>query len=124
MLSAPALRDAESGELHYLRCFVRRSYGQGVYIAECLDLDISTESATVEQAIVGLQDAVTGYVEVIFEGQPEKAQLVMRPSPYSHWLRYYFERTKYRMAASVFVFFRRGRDTRFYKVSPFTQCQI
>jgi len=109
--------------MHYLRCFVRRS--QGVYIAECLDLDISAEAATVHQAIAGLQDAVIGYLEVIFDGQPEKAQLVMRPSPFSHWLRYYFERTKYRVAARLFSLrFKGGRDSRFYKVSPFTQCQI
>ena len=122
-IAAPCLENTASGEVLALRCFVRRHYGRG-YIAECLDLDISAEAPTVEQAIAGLQDAMVGYLDVIFEGQPTKIQAILRPAPWAHWLLYFLEMIKYRTAAAIFVFFQTGRDKRFYKVSPFTHCQV
>jgi len=124
MLPAPRLEDIESCKVLYLRCFVRRRIFGGGYIAECLDLDISAVASTVQGAIVGLQDAMIGYLDVVFEERSAKAEFVLRPSPRSHWLRYYFERAKYRVAAHLFDMFKIGAEKRFYKVSPFTHCQI
>ena len=124
-IAAPCLENVESGEVLELRCFVRRSYGRsGGYIAECLNLDISSAAPTVEQAIAGLQDAMVGYLDVILEGQPTSIKDVLRPAPASHWLLYLLEQTKYRMAASISVYFQARKKKRFYKVSPFTHCQV
>ncbi len=121
-LRSGTLGGESSGETYYLRCFVRRS--PDGYIAECLDLDISAEARTVEKAIVGLQDALVGYLSVMFEDKQVAMKDVLRRSPLSHWLLYLFERIKYATAALFFEMFQAGANQRFYKVSPYTHCQI
>lgn len=124
-IAAPCLENVESGETCALCCFVRRSYGlHGGYVAECLDLDISASAPTVDQAIAGLQDAMVGYLDIAFEGQPTSIKAVLRPAPASHWLRYFLEQSKYRLAASVSESFQTRKNKLFYKVSPFTHCQV
>jgi hypothetical protein len=87
-ITAPTLRCSGCGGKHYLRCFVRRS--GDTYVAECIDLDITAESSTVEGAICGLQDAMCGYLSVVFDGGPnlDTRGLVLRPAPLSHRIRY------------------------------------
>ncbi len=101
-ISAPALRDADDGSLHPLRCFIRRDRS-GCYIAECVDLDISAEAKTLEAAITGLQDAMRGYLLVVLDGlATDEAASVLRPSPLSHRIRYELEYLKYRAVELVF----------------------
>jgi len=94
MITAPALQCAECGSVTRLRCFVRRATSD-CYVAECIDLDISAEAETLEKAIAGLQDAMKGYLSVVFESQDTNTLgLVLRPSPLPHRIRYYFEYAK------------------------------
>jgi hypothetical protein len=87
-ITAPALRCSGCGEKHYLRCFVRQA--GDTYVAECVDLDITAESSTVEGAIGGLQDAMCGYLAVVFDGGPnmDTRGLIPRLAPLSHRIRY------------------------------------
>jgi hypothetical protein len=74
-----------------LRCFVYEA-GAGLFRAECIDLDIGTESKTMEGAIHGLRDAIYGYLMVVLEDvktNEEMPAAVLRPSPFSHRLHYY-----------------------------------
>ncbi len=78
-----------------LRCFVY-AVGPKCYLAECIDLDISAEGETEKEARRGLRDAMTGYLNVICDGQhldvPEEKsfrKLILRPSPVSHRLHYF-----------------------------------
>lgn len=96
---APTLQDAEERVAVTLRCFVRKLHTGG-YIAECIDLDISVERPTLENAISGLRDAMIGYLLVILEGQETNAVAsLLRPSPLSHRIRYYFEYAKCKLLA-------------------------
>ena len=116
-ISAPALRDADDGSLHPLRCFVRW-FSSGYYVAECIDLDISVEAETVEAAIAGLQDAMKGYLLVVLDGlATDEAALVLRPSPLSHRIRYELEYLKYRAIELIFRMHGRTAE-KFYDELP------
>ena len=86
----PALLCKNCGEVVRLRWFVRRS-ADG-YVAECIDLDIAAEGSSIDAAIAGLQDAMSGYLAVVFEGDTEG--LIPRLSPLSSRLRYHLVRLK------------------------------
>jgi hypothetical protein len=97
MLAVPSVQGLDDDSLLRLRCFVRRGQS-GCYIAECIDLDICAESETLKGAMVGLQDAMLGYLLVVFDGvEANEAASILRPSPLSHRIRYHFECLKYRV---------------------------
>lgn len=99
MIGAPVIQCPDCGAQHRVRCYVRRLHAN-CYLAECIDLDISAEGQSREAAIAGLQDAMIGYMQVMFEGQETDAQVdVFRLSPLSHRIRYYVERLKDIIAA-------------------------
>jgi hypothetical protein len=115
-VAAPTLRDVEERARLRLRCFARQ-IRPTVYVAECIDLDISAEAETMEGAINGLRDAMTGYLLVAFEGQATDAAAtsVLRPSPLSHRLRYYFEYLKW-SAAMLILRTHRPRGRKFFSL--------
>jgi predicted RNase H-like HicB family nuclease len=89
MIAAPVVTCGRCDEEHKLRCFTYRA-SDGTFIAECLDLDILSQGATVEEAIGKLQEAMFSYMETAFDGEPGcQRGLVMRRSPWTHQLRYY-----------------------------------
>ena len=115
-IAAPTLQNAEDGSLLQLRCFVRRG-SPNYYIAECIDLDISSEAETPEAAIAGLQDAMKGYLLVVLDGLgTDEAPSVLRPSPLSHRIRYSFECMKYKVVELIFRTHGRTEE-KFYQVS-------
>jgi len=71
-----------------LRCFV---YPQrnGLYVAECIDLDLIVKARKPKEAMKGLRDAMLGYVKVAVESGQEGV-LIPRPAPLTHRLRYHF----------------------------------
>ena len=97
LIAEPVLTCSECGHQLRLRCFSYHA-GEKRYIAECIDLDILGEAETREDAIGALQEAMTGYLTAVIDGQ-DTASLVPRPSPLSHRIRYYFEATKDRLRA-------------------------
>jgi hypothetical protein len=102
-LMLPAAIENQSGSGIRLRCFVRQS-GSHCYIAECIDLDISAESETLEGAVSGLNDAIYGYLLVVLDGvdtDQEAPTAVLRSSPLSHRIRYYWGYLKYKIGAAV-----------------------
>jgi len=95
----PTALQHESGSEIPLRCFVRQA-GANLYIAECIDLDISAESESLEGAVNGLRDAIIGYLMVVLDGvetDQEAPAAILRPSPLSHRIRYHWEYAKYRI---------------------------
>lgn len=62
------------------------------YVAECLDLNLISEGPTPENAIQRLQEAMSGYLSIAFEGDANG--LVLRPAPASRWIRYYWHSLK------------------------------
>lgn len=88
-----SLQDGAGTEIR-LRCCVRRSF-RGIYVAECIDLDLATEADTEEAAIRGLNDAIVGYLMVVFDevrtDQEIPINSIFRPAPISHRIRYWFE---------------------------------
>ena len=86
MIASPVLKYVDCDEIVYLRCFYYKRGGG--YAAECIDLDLTSLGATPEEAIGSLQEAMFGYLEVAFEGNPKG--LVMRRSPLSRRLHYHW----------------------------------
>jgi hypothetical protein len=97
----PTALQHESGSEIPLRCFVRQA-GANLYIAECIDLDISAESESLEGAVNGLRDAIIGYLMVVLDGvetNQEAPAAIRRPAPLSHRIRYHWEHFKYQIGA-------------------------
>jgi hypothetical protein len=113
IITAPALQCAECGSVTSLRCFVRRASDR--YVAECIDLDITAEAATIEGAIAGLQDAMDGYLGIVLD--TNTSGVVLRPSPVTHRIRYYVEFAK-DLVSSLFSR-PHGRTEKFYAVPPY-----
>jgi len=88
LIATPVLKRAHCGREVVLRCFIYRDKEKKGHIAECIDLNLLSQGTTPEQTIARLQEAMFGYLEVAFEGESTKG-LVLRPSPFSHHLRYY-----------------------------------
>lgn len=86
LIAVPVLKCAHCGSEIIPRCFVY-SPGPGRHIAECVDLDLLSQGNTPEEAIGRLQEAMDGYLKVVFEGGSTRG-LVLRPSPLSRRLRY------------------------------------
>lgn len=86
LIAVPVLTCAHCGEKLALRCFTY-SPRPGQFIAECIDLDLLAQGDSLEEAIGKLQEAMFGYLQAAFDGQSTKG-LVLRPSPFSHRLRY------------------------------------
>jgi hypothetical protein len=89
IIISPLLRCAHCGKEVTLRCFIY-SPGRGKHIAECLDLDLLSQGSTREQAIGRLQEAMFSYLDAAFDGKSTKG-LVLRRSPFVHFLRYYLQ---------------------------------
>jgi hypothetical protein len=88
VFALPLLRCADCDcELH-LRAFVYKKHGK--HIAECVDLNLTVQSGTLEGAVVKLQEQVFGYLKVAFDGNPKG--LVLRQSPLIHRVRYNLNR--------------------------------
>jgi predicted RNase H-like HicB family nuclease len=86
MIVSPVLKSVDCDEIVYLRSFYYKR-GEG-YAAECIDLDLLSLGATPEEAIGSLQEAMFGYLEVAFEGDPKG--LVMRRSPLTRRIHYHW----------------------------------
>ncbi len=94
-INLPVLRCAHCSKVHVLRSFFYRAQ-PGVWVAECVDLDLMAEGKSAEEAIGKLQEAVIGYLDAAFDGESVRG-LVLRPAPFSHRLRYYLSTTKERL---------------------------
>lgn len=116
MIATPALRNSKDGSVIQLRCFVRRQQS-GEFIAECIDLDISAQAETLEGAIIGLQDAMKGYLLVILDDLgTDEAPKILRPSPLTHRMRYFIEYFKQRLLE--FILRTHGRTKKKFYVVP------
>lgn len=87
LIAVPVLQCAHCGDEVALRCL---TYGprRGKYFAECIDLDITSQGESPEEAIRKLQEAMFVYIETVFNGRSAKG-LVPRFSPLSHRIRYH-----------------------------------
>jgi hypothetical protein len=70
-----------------LRCFMYQERSTGLYVAECIDLNLIVKARKDVKAMRELRDAVLGYVRVAVEVGEEK-NLIPRPSPLSHRAHY------------------------------------
>lgn len=86
------------------RAMVFQRHGQ--WYAECLDLSLAVARPTPEAAIEALKQQIELHVSTVME-EPLSRSLLHRPSPWSHWLRYW-----YLVAASWFHTSRPGRPLR------------
>jgi hypothetical protein len=91
LIAEPQLSCAHCNSLVPLRSFVYEPR-KGEFIAECIDLNILSQGSSPEEAIGRLQEAMFSYLDVAFDGPV--AGLVLRPSPYSHRLRYWLYRLR------------------------------
>jgi predicted RNase H-like HicB family nuclease len=88
LIGVPVLKCAHCGSQMPLRAFVYNPE-PGLYIAECIDLDILSQGKSPEEAVSKLQEAMFSYLAAAFDGTSTKG-LVPRPSPLSHRLRYHW----------------------------------
>jgi hypothetical protein len=82
-----------------VRCYVYEQRS-GLFVAECIDLDLMVKSRNPAKAKRELRDAILGYVQVAVESGQDKV-LIPRRSPLGHRLHYFalywisrFSRTK------------------------------
>lgn len=80
-----------------LRCYVYHHKSTGMFVAECIDLDLMVKSRKANKAIRELQDAIAGYVKVAVESGLSE-ELIPRRSPFSHRLHYSFVRLAPRLS--------------------------
>jgi predicted RNA binding protein YcfA (HicA-like mRNA interferase family) len=97
MIRRPSLHCSKCKEPHYLRCFAYPT--RGGFVAECIDLDLLSQGATVEEAVGKLQEAMFSYLDVAFDGDAKG--LVLRKAPLSHRLRYHLHRWVPRILAKL-----------------------
>jgi len=71
-----------------VRCFAYHEKSTGLFVAECIDLDLMVKSRKANRAVRELRDAVLGYVRVAVESG-EDAVLIPRPAPLSHRIHYH-----------------------------------
>jgi hypothetical protein len=83
------IKEIEMIEPIKYRCYVTRI--SGGFRAVCIDLDVAVENATLAGAILGLRDAMDGYLEVVRDGTATN-QLFFpyRKAPLLEWVRYHF----------------------------------
>jgi hypothetical protein len=71
-----------------VRCFVYHEKSTGLFVAECVDLDLMAKARKENRAMRELRDAVLGYVQVAVESGQEES-LIPRPAPLTHRLHYH-----------------------------------
>ena len=95
----PAVPVAE-GEVRHIRrptksysfrCFIYVK--SGLYVAECIDLDLMVKAKTEERAFRGLEDAMRGYLKTAFE-VGDLTGLIPRKSPFFIRLLYHLTRLR------------------------------
>lgn len=93
VLYAPTERKAQSKRQRVRPTYTLRSYyycqKPGLWIGECIDLDIAVQAKTSDEARKELTDAILGYLKVVFSSENIEG-LVPRPSPWSHRFLYRF----------------------------------
>jgi len=70
-----------------VRCFMYQQKSTGLFVAECIDLDLMVKARKPNKAMRELRDAVLGYVQVAVESGQD-SDLIPRQSPLSHRIRY------------------------------------
>lgn len=88
------------------RCFAHQEKS-GLFLAECVDLNLVVQAKSMNQAIASLKEAISGYLKVVASG--DMTGLVPRPSPlsrrlYYQWLRFRFSKTTERTKNTPRVF--------------------
>jgi hypothetical protein len=71
-----------------LRCCVYPERSTGLFVAECIDLNLIVKAKKDSRAMRELRDAVLGYVRVAVESGHE-SDLIPRPSPLMHRVHYH-----------------------------------
>ena len=71
-----------------VRCFVYHEKSTGLFVAECVDLDLMVKARKANKATRELRDAVFGYVRVAVESGQDAA-LIPRPAPLTHRIHYH-----------------------------------
>jgi hypothetical protein len=85
---SPTTAKSRLVEKHFtVRCFLYREKS-GLFVAECIDLDLMVKARKQNMAMRELRDAVLGYVKVAVESGTD-SELIPRRSPLSHRLHYY-----------------------------------
>jgi hypothetical protein len=71
-----------------VRCFVYPEKSTGMFVAECIDLDLMVKARRSNMAMRQLRDAILGYVKVAAESGLD-SELIPRRAPISHRFHYY-----------------------------------
>jgi len=89
-VSVETARDARRifrpAKSYTFRCFVYVK--SGLYVAECIDLDLMVKAKSAERALRGLEDVMRGYLKTAFLGG-DLTGLIPRKSPFSNRLLYH-----------------------------------
>lgn len=86
-VSPPTEKPRQVEKCFTVRCFCYRETS-GLFVAECIDLDLVVKARKQNAAMRELRDAVLGYVKVAVESGTD-AELIPRRSPLLHRLHYY-----------------------------------
>ena len=81
-----------------LRCYVYLDRS-GLYVAECIDLDILVKRKTAKQATRELKHAIVAYLTVVLQS-PDTKGLFPRPSPFTHRLRYFWAKLRHNLSSN------------------------
>lgn len=89
-----------------LRCFIYQERS-GLFVAECIDLNLIVKAKSPAKAQASLKDAIIGYLNVAVQG--DTRGLIPRRSPlsrrlYYHWLRFRFSKVQVRAKNTPRIF--------------------
>jgi hypothetical protein len=99
---------ASVGKSYTFRCYIYHQKSTGLYVAECIDLDLMVKAKKANKAERELFDAVRGYVQIAL--QSGDGSLIPRRAPLTHCLRYH--------AVSFLSHFRKLADARIFDCTP------
>ncbi len=78
--------DCEMIQVYSFRCY---AYQDGdLFLADCLDLMLMSQGATMQEAIRDLREMILGYLEWA-EQQGQIKPFIPRPAPLRDWLKFY-----------------------------------
>jgi hypothetical protein len=97
------------------RCFAYKNKS-GMFVAECIDLNLIVRAKTMKKAVSSLGNAIFGYLSVAAGG--DLSGLIPRPSPLSHRIHYHAVGVQIKLARTILSWDSFRLERKLFQSSP------